>query len=482
MGARYRQLFSYIGFLTLGMGALLLVPAIVSLLIHGEACFAYCFAVPGVVTLIVGALVWQILKPAKRTPVTPPDAAFVITVTWVLGVVAGAAPFVLGRQLSPLNAVFEAMSGWTTTGLSMVNPDIVPRAFLLWRALMQFIGGAGFAVIMLAAVIGQLGPRMYEAEARSDYLLPHVRSTARMIMKIYAVYWAVGVVLFVICRMPFFDAVCHAMSGLATGGFSTRSGSIGSYGSIPIEAVAVLLMLIGTTNFATHHALLRSRGRRGWRDAELKLMAFLIIVAGGAIGYGLLRAGDASAAGSFRQAGFQVVSAVSGTGYSTVSLEGWSEFSLLMLIVLMIVEGGTCSTAGGIKLYRVVILGKSISWWIKKQFYPSSAVIHRSVMRRGERLEILDSHVHAVAAFVGIYIATYLAGVFVLLIDGFTLREAMFEFASALGTIGLSLGVTSPDMPLASKVAEILGMWLGRLEFLAIFHAVFKVIRDIRSW
>ena len=466
----------------MGLGGILLIPLVSLFFYPEEMSYLNSFLIPSLTAIVGGFCLWRGFRRPKGEvpPLTTPDAALIVTFVWIAAVSLGAIPFILAQVLSPLNAIFESMSGWTTTGLTMVNPDNIPSLFLFWRSLMQFVGGAGLAVIMLSAIIGSLGPGVYEAEARSDHLIPHVMHTARMIIKIYLAYYAIGVGLYLLAGMSLFDALCHSMSGLATGGFSTRSESIAYWNSLPVEVVSLVLMLLGTTSFATHHVLLSSRGRKGFKDAELKLLGCLIIVVTPLIAFSLLGALLGGLGDSFRKGFFQVVSALTGTGYSTTTLNNWGGFPLFLLIILMIVGGGTGSTAGGIKLYRVAIIIKSIWWWIKKQFYPPSALIQRGVWRRGERLEVQDKHIQAVAGFIGLYLLTYLVGVLIFLGHGFSLRQSMFEFASAMGTVGLSLGITTPDMPLACKVALILGMWLGRLEFIAIFHAFIRIGQDLK--
>ncbi len=477
--SKYSSTLSYLGLLTIGLGVILFLPLLSLFFCPEEMSHLGSFLIPAIFSILIGLFLWRGFRPGGESPpLTTPDAALMVTVIWLIAVILGSLPFVLSKILSPLDAIFEAMSGWTTTGLTMVNPDNTASIFLLWRSLMQFVGGAGLAVIMLSAIIGSLGPGVYEAEARTDHLVPHIMHTARMIIKIYLAYYVLGVVLYLMAGMDTFDAICHAMSGLATGGFSTKSESIAYWRSIPVEMVSLVLMVFGTTNFATHHALITSRGKKGLRDAEIKLMVWLIILIVPLVTFGLFRAGSG---GSFRNGLFQVVSALSGTGYSTTALSQWGPFPLFLIIILMIIEGGTGSTAGGIKLYRIVIIIKSIWWWIKKQFYPSSAVIQRTIWRRGERLEIQDKHIQAVAGFIGLYLLTYLIGVTIFLGSGFSLTESMFEFASAMGTVGLSLGITRPDMPIACKVSQILGMWLGRLEFIAIFHAFIRIGRDLST-
>ncbi len=478
---RYFIVISYVGLLILGLGGVLLIPLVSLFFFPGEVSYLKSFLVPSLAAIGGGFSLWRGFRlKGEALPLAAPDAALIVTFIWIAAVILGAIPFILAQVLSPLNAVFESMSGWTTTGLTMVNPDKVPHIFLFWRSLMQFVGGAGLVVIMLSAIVGSLGPGVYEAEARSDHLVPHVMHTARMIIKIYLGYYLIGVVLYRLAGMDLFDSLSQAMSALSTGGFSTHSANIAYWHSLPVEVVTIVLMLLGTTNFATHHVLLASRGRKGFRDTELKLMGWLIIVITPLIAFSLFRSGLGNLGDSFRKGLFQVVSALTGTGYSTTNLNNWSDFPIFLLIILMIVEGGTGSTAGGIKLYRAAIIIKSIWWWIKKQFYPSSAVIQRAIWRRGERLEVQDKHIQAVAGFIGLYLLTYLVGVLIFLGSGFSLRQSMFEFASAMGTVGLSLGITAPNMPLGTKVAEIFGMWLGRLEFIAIFHAFIRIGQDLK--
>ncbi|NOX97672.1 MAG: TrkH family potassium uptake protein [Nitrospirae bacterium] len=478
---RYFIIISYVGLLILGLGGILLIPLVSLFFSPSDIKYLNSFLIPSLAAIVGGFFLWRGFRSRVEVPpLTAPDAALIVTFVWIAAVILGALPFILSQILSPLDAIFESMSGWTTTGLTMVNPDKIPSLFLFWRSLMQFVGGAGLAVIMLSAIVGSLGPGVYEAEARSDHLVPHVMHTARMIIKIYLAYYIVGVGLYFLAGMNFFDSLNQAMSGLATGGFSTHSENIAYWNNLSIEAVSLLLMLLGTTNFATHHVLLSSRGRKGFRDTELKLMSWLIIVVTPLIAFSLFKTILGNLGDSFRKGLFQVVSALSGTGYSTTTLNNWSEFSLFLLIILMIVEGGTGSTAGGIKLYRAAIIIKSIWWWIKKQFYPPSVVIQRAIWRRGERLEVQDKHIQAVTGFIGLYLLTYLVGVLIFLGSGFSLRQSLFEFASAIGTVGLSLGITRPDMPVTAKVAEIFGMWLGRLEFIAIFHAFIRIGRDLK--
>ena len=475
-----RAIISYTGLLLAGLGIVFLLPLFSLLFFRAEVMLSATFILLSIASMSAGLFLWRKFKPEEDPALTTPDAALIVTLIWLLAVLLGSVPFYASGSLALIDSVFEAMSGWTTTGLTMVNPEETFPMLLLWRALMQFVGGAGFIVIMLSAIVGGLGPGAYQAEARTDRLFPNIKYTARMIVKIYSAYCVLGIILYSYAGMELFDAVCHTLSGLSTGGFSTRAGSIGWWNSPGIEAVTIFLMLAGTVNFATHHAMLSSRGKKGWRDAELRLMALLVIAGAFLVFFFLPGASGLTPLFQLRQSFFQTVSALTGTGYTTADIAPWGALPLFVLVLMMIIEGGTGSTAGGIKQYRVAIIIKSIWWWIKKQSYPPSALIRRNIWRRGELLEIEDRHIQAVAAFIGIYLMTYTAGVLIFLAHGYSLQESLFEVASALGTVGLSSGITNPGMPAACKITQILAMWLGRLEFVAIFHAVIRIGKRTR--
>ena len=232
------------------------------------------------------------------------------------------------------DAYFEIMSGFTTTGATILtNVEILPRGILFWRALTQWLGGMGIIVLFVAFLpaLGAGGNFLYQAEVPGpvpDRLKPRIADSAKLLWLIYCGLTA----LLILCLWPLgmtpYEAVCHAFTTLSTGGFSTHSQSIGFFRSVPVEMAAVFLMLLGTTNFATHHVLLTSRGRRGWKDAELRLMVLLIIVATPLAAYGLVRAGALPVPEAFHQSAFHVVSALTGTGYATAELAGWSELAL----------------------------------------------------------------------------------------------------------------------------------------------------------
>ena len=241
-------------------------------------------------------------------------------------------------------------------------------------------------------------------------------------------------------------------------------------------------MVLGNLNFFTAYLLVHGRFRAVLRNGEVRLMAVLIPL--GCVDPVLLRLHAASIptlAKSVRVAVFETVTALTTTGFSTVAYNDWKPMGWLVLIVLMLIGGGTCSTAGGIKQYRVFVLFKSVLWDIRRALLPRTTVVQEYIWQ-GERKDfITEERIRRIGTFVFLYLLTYAVGAGIIAGHGYGLRESLFEYASALGTVGLSIGVTGPQTPPTILWAEIAGMFLGRLEFFVVIVSLVKVARDLRG-
>jgi trk system potassium uptake protein TrkH len=370
------------------------------------------------------------------------------------------------------------VSGWTTTGLSVVDVTKAGQMILFWRSLMQLAGGAGLAIIMMSAIVGPTGVSISSAEGRSDQIVPQVRQSARLVLIIYACYAAVGTLAYWAAGMSPFDAVNHAFCAVSTGGFSTHAESIGYWDSVAVEAVTFPLMLLGNLSFVTAWFLWRGKLRAVIRNGEMGLLMVLIPLSAAAMFLLTCQSLYPRLGKSIRVAAFETVTAITTTGYSTVGYNDWNAFGVFLLIVLMLIGGGTCSTAGGIKQFRVYLLWKLLFWDIRRYLMPQTAILERPAWEGGGRVFVDDSRVRQVCVFVFLYLATYVVGVMLLCATGFSLGDSLFEFASAIGTVGLSVGVTSADMPDIALWAEIIAMFLGRLEFIVVIVSAIKVAQD----
>ncbi len=280
--------------------------------------------------------------------------------------------------------------------------------------------------------------------------------------------------------MPLFDAVNHSMCALAPGGFSTQPASLGAYHSFPIEALTWVLMLLGCTGFAVHYLFLTGKWRALLRHPEPRTLFVSLLLGLPLLAWSLHAASRLALSASWRLATFNGISALTGTGYSTTDFSNWSDFSLVALSVLMTIGGGVGSTAGGLKLYRVYLFTKSLYWELKAKLLPPRAVFRPYLWRQGRKFFITPDHQSQMFLFVLVYLFAWLGGSLILMAYGHSAAASIFEYASALGTVGLSLGITSPAAPAGLLWVEIAGMFLGRLEFLVVFVAAGRLFRDMR--
>jgi trk system potassium uptake protein TrkH len=388
-------------------------------------------------------------------------------------------PFMIIQKLTFTQAIFEIVSAWTTTGLSVVDVTKASHLILIWRSTMQFAGGAGLAIIMIAAITGPSGTSLSVAEGRSDQLVPHVRESAKLVIGIYCGYAVIGTIAYRLAGMSFFDAVNHTFAAISTGGFSTQPENIGHWDSVAIEVVSMVLMIFGNLNFLTAYMLLHGKYRAVFRNGELRLSAVLIPVASLLVFLLVYQAAYPGLEKSVRAAIFETVSALTTTGFTTTDYyKNWHPLAVTILTILMLIGGGTCSTAGGLKQYRVYLLYKTVIWEIRRTFLPRTAVVENAVWLGEQEEFVTDTRIRQIASFLFFYLVLFVIGSGIIAAYGYKIEDAMFEFASALATVGLSVGVATATSPLPVLWVEIVGMFLGRFEIFIIFVCFIKLIRD----
>ena len=477
----YRNTIHYTGLILILAAVLMVFPLSCLFFWPEEARFARGFVVPAVIMLSVGITFWLLLKPRDKESLDVQQSAVIVVLSWVWVCLFSAWPFMAIEKLSFTQAVFESVSGWTTTGLSVVNVEQSTHLILLWRSVMQWAGGAGLAIIMLATIVGPTGPALGIAEGRSQQLVPQVRHSAKIVMTIYVGYAVFGVIAYKLTGMDIFDSVNHTFAAISTGGFSTKVDSIGHWDSLSVEGVTLSLMILGNLNFLTAYMLLHGKIKAVSRNGEVRLMILLVPVCTGALFFLVCTSLYPTLSKSVRVALFETVSALTTTGFSSVSYSNWNSFGVFLLIVLMLIGGGTCSTAGGIKQYRIYVLYKSLIWEIKSFFLPRTAVTENYIWQAERKDFISEARIRQIGTFLFLYLATYLLGSLVVAAAGVSIKDSLFEFASALGTVGLSVGVTAPEASPIILWTEAAGMFLGRLEFFVIICGAVKIVRDAGS-
>lgn len=478
---RYRLILAYTGLVSLIAGGLILSPLLLLVFHPGEADLAWGFLLPGLGLALPSWVLWRRLSPRRAVSLTAQEGAVIVVLTWLLAIGVGAIPFLLISRLNLTQALFESTSGWSTAGLSVLDIERASPLILFYRSVTQLAGGAGLAIIMLSALAGPVGPGLSIAEGRSEQLLPNVRRSAKLVLSLYAAYVAVGILALRLAGMNWFDAVNHAFSALSTGGFSTHAESITYWHSPAIEAVLIGLMLLGTLNFLTAYTLLQRKFRAAARNSEVRQTALFLVVSVMILVFGVTRGLYASLGKDVQVAVFNAVGALSTTGFSTVDYRGWNGLGWLVLVVLMLVGGGTGSTAGGIKQYRIYVLYRGLIWEVRRRLMPASVVSEPDLWQGEQRQFISDAHLRQVALFVFLYLATLFVGSGIIAAHGYRLEDSLFECASALSTVGISVGVTAPGAPAGVLWVEIAAMILGRLEYFTVFVGLFKLAGDLPS-
>lgn len=480
-----KNTISSCGKLTVLIGILILFPILSIPFFPKDIIYIQDFLIPGAASAGLGFLMCVYGRKSRGQASRQDDrnwksqlisGSTTVLYVWCFACAAGALPFVLSGQLRFVQALFEAVSGWTTTGLSVVDVTQTPQVFLFYRSFMQFCGGLGFVMVMILFTQGRQSMNLFTSEGHPDKVMPNLKETARAIFIVYLSWLIIGTAAYVICGMPVFDSILHTMGALSTGGFSNRADSIGAYNSISIEAVTILLMIIGTTNFAVLLLAVRGQWKMVFKNGEIRLLGLLLLVFVPLTGASIAFTMYTGFGEGVRIALFNIVSALSTTGYSLGSYNTWPAFGIGVMVMMMLIGGGIGSTAGGIKLSRVLIMLKHGLYSIYAKITPEHKISVPHYWNAQGKTAITGDMVSSVSAFITCYLVIYLAGTLLLTVTaGASLTDAMFEFASSLGTVGLSIGLTNPATSDPTLIVEIVGMLLGRLEIYIVLSGLYSL-------
>lgn len=459
-----------LGFLIAGSSLMMLPPVLVSLLYQDGT--AALFLVSAASLLALGLLVYLPVR-NNREELRLRDGFLIVVGSWLVLVVVGALPFVLlsAPHLSYVDALFESMSGLTTTGATIVTQiDALPRAILYYRQQLQWLGGMGI-IVLAVAILPMLrigGMQLYRAEMpgpmKEAKLTPRITETAKALWLIYVGITVTCVFAYWLAGMKLFDAVGHAFSTVAIGGFSTHDDSLAFWDNPTFEAVAIIFMAVSGINFAVHFtAWRRASAQPYFLDPELKVYASLLFVASVVVSFGLFFTGTYdSLAASFRYGTFQAVSAMTTTGFTTAPFYHWGGALPVTLILLAFIGGCAGSTAGGMKVIRVILLYRQSVREILRLVHPHAVI---PVKIGGQRTS--DTVISAVWGFFFLYIASFVIMTILLAATGLDAETAYSAVAACITNLGPALGQAGPNYASLSDPAKIIlsfAMLLGRLE------------------
>ena len=473
----YKTVFFAIGVLLVILGAFMLIPFFVQFIYDEKN---NTFLLSALVTAFIGTLL--VLTNLEENKKLNLQQAFLLTTLSWLGIaIFGCLPFLLSNlNLSFVDAFFESMSGITTTGSTIItNLDDAPKSILIWRAILQWLGGIGVIVMAITILpllnIGGMQLFRMESSDTTEKILPKTREITLIISIIYLAltftcgisYWAVG--------MNIFDSIAHSMTTIATGGFSTYSGSIGYFQNPRIEIISIIFIVLGSIPFIAYLKFVKGDKKIFLKDAQIKGLIYILIISILLMFlYLMLSNKEYSFSENLRISTFNVVSVLSGTGYVTADFSSWGNFPLIFFLFLMFIGGCAGSTTCGIKIFRFQILGHFIINQIKKLVYPHGVF---SIKYNNEKIN--DTFIYSIITFIFLYFFIFFILAALLSVNGLDFITAISGSASAIANVGPGLGnVIGPngnfsDLPNFSKLSLSLGMLLGRLELFAVLVLFF---------
>lgn len=450
---------------------------------HDTKAFLIAIALTGIIGLFM-----SFRKRKVEKTVTSKEGLAVVTIGWIAISLFGALPlFLSGSVATYIDAVFETVSGFTTTGATVI-PDVesLPMGILFWRSFTHWIGGMGILVFTLALVpaLGIGGFQMFKAESPGPIagkIAPKLKDTAKILYTTYFAITVIQVVLLLLGKMSLFESLVYTFGTVGTGGLATKNSSVGAYSSIYIQMVIGIFMLLSGVNFSLYYETYKGKGREALKNEELRLYLLIIFIAVVSIGLNIFRDSYDSILLAFKDAFFQVSSIITTTGYSTTDFNNWPSFSKAILMLLMFIGGSAGSTAGGMKVIRILILIKLIKREIVKIFHPR-AIIPIKVNGKVVSNETIAS----INSFMALYVFIFAISSILVCLEGVDLVSASSSVAATLGNIGPGLNFAGPSTTFngysqTAKAFFSFLMLLGRLELFTILAllAPKKMMKEI---
>lgn len=462
----YRMIFYVLGFV-LKIEAALMTLAIAVALMYGEQS-AWALGITMGITLAVGFLM-GLKKPENKT-LHVKEGLITVALSWIVISLLGTLPFFISGTIpSYLDGFFEVVSGFTTTGASILTDiESLPKGILFWRSFTHWIGGMGILVFVLTILPISTGHSLHLMRAESpgpetSKLVPNMAKTAKILYSIYFVMTVIEIVALMIAGMSLYDAAVHAFGTAGTGGFSVRNSSIAAYDSVAIDTIITVFMILFGINFSLYYLLLAKNFRQVFKNEEFRIYIITIIVSMVIVTINILPL-YSSVAESIRYSTFQVASIITTTGYATTDTNIWPQLSKTVLILLMFFGASAGSTGGGLKAVRVLLLFKSAKRDIGKLLYPNTVKIIRL-----DNKKVSEDTISGVKTFFFIYLMITVISIFLISLNGYDLETSATAVIACINNIGPGFGMIGVTGNYAafsefSKIVLSIDMLVGRLE------------------
>ena len=467
-----RMIFRTLGALLFIEGVFMLLCLPMAIFYCNENCLALLYS--GLITASIGGIVFFLTRKNLKKHIGKRDGYIIVSMTWIVISLFGTLPFLISGAIpSFTDAFFETMSGFTTTGASILTDiEALPRGILFWRSMTHWIGGMGIIVLSVAILpaLGIGGMQLYAAEMpgpTKDKLHPRITQTAKRLWGIYVLFTIAETILLMTGGMDLFDALCHTFGTVATGGFSTQNSSITGYSPF-IQYVIIIFMILAGTNFTLHYMALHGRLRRVFKNEEFRAYLITIAITGLVITLGLTLDSDLPFTTAFRKSLFQVVSIITTTGFITDNYTLWPVAMWFIVFLLMFIGGMAGSTGGGIKVVRHLLLFKNSTMELKRVLHP-----HAIIPVRLSGKIVSQEIIYKIMAFFLIYFIIFGIGSLVMTLLGLDYKSAIGASIATLGNIGPGIGQVGPvgnyaSIPEFGKWFLSFLMLLGRLELFTV--------------
>ena len=476
----WRLILKIVGVLIFFFGLTMIFPLLVGLYYRDAGLMP--LAISMILTVAAGSILYILFSKAQVEHISQREGMAIVAVGWTAVGIFGAIPFYLGDGFFTFtDAVFESVSGFTTTGASVLT-DIegVSKGLLFWRSFIQWLGGMGIIVLSVAILpfLGVGGMQLYKAEVPSpvpDKLKPRIRDTAMILWNVYAVISLVEVILLMLGGMGFYDALCHTFTTMPTGGFSTKNTSVAHFNSVYFDSVFIFFMVLAGINFSLHYQLIRGRPLTFWQDAECRFFLGAVAILTLIVSLDVFVNVYETLVEALRYGAFQVVSIVTTTGFATADYEQWPAMSQLILLLCMFIGASAGSTGGGMKCLRIMLGFKYCYKELFSLIHPR-AVSHVKIGGK----TVPDDVMHSVLGFLALYVGLFALSSVVLAGLGVDFTTSFSAVAASIGNIGPGFGAVGPvenfaGIPTAGKWLLVWCMLLGRLE---IFTVIILVVPE----
>lgn len=472
MTVNYRVVLNVLGLLLLFNGLFMLLCLPATVIFNLEDVVSMGFSATA--TLGLGMMTWVLTRSSEKPNIRKREGFLIVTFGWVVMSISGTLPYIMsGSVVSFTDAFFETLSGYTTTGASIITDlDIVPKDILLWRSMTQWIGGMGIIVLAVAIlpILGIGGMQLFVAESpglKADKLAPKIRDTAKRLWLIYVGLTFAELVMLKIAGMTWFDALNHALTTMATGGFSTQNTSAAEF-SPAIQYIITLFMFLAGTSFTLTYFALVGNVKKVLENEEFRFYAGIILLTTVGVSIVVASVSDVGFEKAFRDSTFQIISLITTTGFVSADYTSWTSFITMVFFILLFFGGSAGSTAGGVKIVRHIILVKNSILELKRQLHPSAII---PVRLNGRAVD--QSITYNVVAFIMTYIIIFALGSVIMTMFGVDLLTAMGSVATSLGNVGPGIGNVGPMdnfawLPSGAKWFLAILMLVGRLELFTV--------------